>query len=203
VLIRFVVATFVTVWGLAGIAAEEGFEDLLEGGTLAKWNNSGNYELKDGVVRGSKGRLFSKKEYANFVLRFEFQLQDGTNNGLAIRTPAKGRPIELQIIDNKAKKYAKIKEWQKHGSLYNYVPAKTGFLKPTGEWNEQEVTCNGSMVTVKLNGTVIMEADLKTVKPISDSYVINYVNKAEQGHVGLLGHNSPVAVRKVRIKELP
>ena len=76
-------------------------------------------------------------------------------------------------------------------------------VKPTGEWNEQEVTCIGSMVTVKLNGTVIMEADLKSVKPIGDSYVINYVNKAEKGHIGLLGHNSPVAVRKVRIKELP
>jgi hypothetical protein len=42
-------------------------------------------------------------------------------------------------------------------------PAKTGYLKPTGEWNSEEIVANGSRITVTLNGTVIVDADLATI----------------------------------------
>jgi hypothetical protein len=197
--IRLLTCTFLLV--VVGVAADDGgFTDLLAGGTLDAWQPQKDYTLKDGIVSGRSGRLYSKKEYSDFHFKFEFRLQEGTNNGLAIRSPNRGRPIELQIIDNK--RYAKLKDYQRHGSLYNYVPAKTGFQKPVGEWNQQEVVCKGSMVTVTLNGTIILEADLSKVKPIGDRYVVNYINTASKGHVGFLGHNSLIEFRNIRIKEL-
>ena len=175
---------------------------LFNGKDLNNWDNQGDYKVKDGIITGKGGRLYSKQKYKDFSLKFEFKLEPGTNNGLAIRSPLKGRPIELQIIDNKHKKYEKIKDYQRHGSIYNYVPAKTGFLKSTGEWNSQEVICKGSMVKVILNGTTILEADLSKVKPIGKRYVIDYINNATEGHIGFLGHNSPVSFRNIMIKEL-
>ena len=67
----------------------------------------------------------------------------GANNGLGIRTPLKGDAayvgMELQILDNTAPVYAKLKEYQYHGSVYGTIAAKRGFQKPVGEWNEQEI----------------------------------------------------------------
>ena len=97
---------------------------------------------------GSGGNLYTEKEYSNFILRFEFQLTPGANNGLGIHAPLGGDAAyqgkELQILDNTAEKYAKLKPYQYHGSVYGIIPAKRGFLKPIGEWNSQEVTVNGS-----------------------------------------------------------
>ena len=51
--------------------------------------------------------------------------------------------MELQILDNSHERYAKLKDYQYHGSLYTLKAAKRGHLKPVGEWNRQKVTVNG------------------------------------------------------------
>jgi hypothetical protein len=90
--------------------------------------------------------------------RFEFKLEEGANNGLGIRAPLEGDAayvgMELQILDDNAaeKKYGKLRPAQFHGSIYDVVPAKRGALKPAGEWNSQEVVCEGRNVKVTLNG---------------------------------------------------
>ena len=51
------------------------------------------YSVKDGAIicaKGGGGNLFTEKEYADFVLRFEFKLEPGANNGLGIRAPLEG-----------------------------------------------------------------------------------------------------------------
>ncbi|MCM8530766.1 MAG: DUF1080 domain-containing protein, partial [Lentisphaeraceae bacterium] len=183
--------------------SEAAYSPLFHGKDLSQWDNKGDYKVQEGVIYGTKGNLWSKKSYKNFSLKFEFKLHPGTNSGLAIRTPKGQKPIELQIIDNPHPKYTKIKDYQRHGSLYSYVAAKTGFLKKTGEWNQQEVICNGTQVTVILNGTTILEADLSKVKPVEGSrYKIKYINEATEGLIGFLGHRTPVELRKIAIKEL-
>jgi hypothetical protein len=71
-----------------------------------------------------------------------------------------------------------------------------------GEWNEQEVVADGRHVTVTLNGTVIVDADLDAVK---DPAILSKHPGLlrDKGHIGFLGHGSPLAFRKIRIKELP
>ena len=150
--------------------------------------------------------LFTEAEYDNFVLRFDFRLTEGANNGLGIRAPLEGGTayagMEIQILDHDAPVYrGKLRPAQYHGSIYDLVPAKTGFLKPTGEWNEEEITADGPHIVVKLNGTVIVDANLNS---ITDPEVLKKHPgvKRTTGHIGLLGHDSRVEFRNLRIKKL-
>jgi hypothetical protein len=193
-------------------ADDEGFVPLFNGRDMTGWigNTTGYVPEAGGKLvcapdRGH-GNLYTEKEYANFVLRFEFKLTPGANNGLGIRTPTEGDAayvgMELQILDNSAECYKDVQPWQKHGSIYGVVPAKTGHLKPVGEWNHEEVTADGRHITIKLNGATIVDADLDTVESCQPrSHHPGLERKT--GHIGFLGHGSPLAFRNIRIKELP
>jgi Domain of Unknown Function (DUF1080) len=92
---------------------------------------------------------------------------------------------------------------QEAGSAYGLIAAQRGYLRPTGEWNYQEVTIQGSKVKVELNGTVILDGDVATIDP--KDYHGNHPHPGitnRKGHFGFAGHNDPVEFRKVRIKEL-
>ena len=115
------------------------------------------------------GHDLCNKEVTDFAARLEFRLPPGGNNGLAIRYPGEGDTAyvgmcELQILDDSTTKYGKLDPRQYHGSAYGMVPAKVGYLRPVGLWNFQEVTVKGSKVKVGLDGTVILDTDLSTVK---------------------------------------
>ena len=135
-------------------------------------------------------------------------LTPGANNGLGIRCPLKGPAhydgIELQIIDNTAPKYKNLKPWQYHGSVYGVVSAKRGHLKPVGQWNSQEIICQGRRVKVILNGATIVDADLeKASAPKTLDGNPHAGLKRTKGHVGFLGHGDRVEFRNIRIKVLP
>jgi hypothetical protein len=210
----FFTSTFVLLLALiAPAAVEEGFTPLFDGKTLNGWKLMGGhgagYSVQDGKIvlpRGGGGNLLYEKEFSDFILRFEFKLEEGSNNGLAIRAPLSDadmayQGIELQIIDNTAPRYKDIQPWQKHGSLYNVFPAKEGALKPVGQWNQQEVRVVGRKVTVILNGTTILDVNLDDAK---DPEVLKKHPglQRKSGHIGFLGHNEPVEFRNIRIKEM-
>ena len=195
---------------------EAGFTALFDGKTLNGWqvvNPRGEgYAVKDGVIycaKGGGGKLLTDKEYGDFVLRFEFKMPpEGSNNGLGIRAPKEGdaayEGIELQILDEKAAlagKWGKLRDEQYHGSVYDVFAAKKGAMKPAGEWNEQEVEAKGRHITVKLNGQVITDVNLDTVK---DPEVLKkHPGLARtSGYIGFLGHNDYIEFRNIRIKPL-
>lgn len=193
-------------------ADADGFVPLFNGKDLSGWvgNVTGYLPEADGKLvcspnRG-KGNLYTSKEYANFVLRFEFKLTPGANNGLGIRAPTEGDAayvgMEIQILDDSAEVYKDIQPWQRHGSIYNVVAAKPGHLKSVGEWNSQEVTADGRHVVVKLNGATIVDANLDDVKD-PKTLAAHPGLARKTGHIGFLGHGSPLAFRNIRIKELP
>ncbi len=195
------------------VCAEEGFAPLFDGKTLNGWRLMGGkgpgYIVENGVIVCSEtggGNLFTEKEYANFVLRFEFKLTPGANNGIGIRAPFEGdtayKGMEIQVLDDGHEKYKGwLKPGQHHGSIYDVVPAKQCCRKPVGEWNEEEITANGRKITVKLNGAIIVDADLDTVT--DPKILAKHPGLARAtGHVGFLGHGSHVEFRNLRIKEL-
>lgn len=209
---RFFALLFV---GAALASADPGFTTLYNGKDLAGWKLVGRegrgYIIENGLLEcpaDGGGNLFSEKEYANFVFRFEFKLEEGSNNGIGIRAPYEGdaayQGMEIQILDNDAPMYrGKLHPAQYHGSIYDVVPAKTGSLKPTGEWNSEEIVANGRQIKVTVNGHVIVNANLDSV---TDPAVLKkHPGLARSsGHVGFLGHGpARVWFRNVRIKELP
>lgn len=191
--------------------APKGFQLLFNGKNMDGWvGDTKGYQVEDGLmVAGKKGggNIYTEKQYSNFVFRFDFQLQAGGNNGVGIRCErgkdAAYHGMEIQILDDTAPQYAKLKPYQYHGSIYGVVPAKRGHLKPTGEWNTEEITANGSHITVKLNGTVIVDADIekegkpKTVDGRPHPGLFN-----ESGYIGFLGHGHQLKFRNLYIKEL-
>lgn len=192
---------------------KEGFKVLFDGTNMHQWTgNTGDYIMEDGCIvmypgRSHGGNLYTKGEYKDFVYRFEFQLTPGANNGLGIRTPMEGDAayvgMELQILDNEAPVYKDLQIYQYHGSVYGIIPAKRGFLKPTGEWNYQEVIAKGNRITVILNGEVILDGDIKeATKNGTPDHKEHPGLFNEKGHIGFLGHGSVVKFKNIRIKEL-
>jgi len=200
---------------ISDIEKKEGFVPLFNGVNMTGWiGNLNDYHAKDGMIicdpqRGGYGNLYTEKEYSDFVMRFEFMLTPAANNGLGIRTPLEGDAayvgMELQILDNDAEVYKNLHDYQYHGSVYGVIPAKRGHLKPTGEWNYQEVIAKGNRITITLNGTIIVDGDIAEASKNYTSTIDGNNHPGlsnKQGHIGFLGHGSWVAFRNLRIKEL-
>jgi hypothetical protein len=210
------------LWLVAGVAggadvdpnqlspeeAKDGFVSLFNGTNLDGWQGAvKGYVIEDGaMVCKPGGNVYTNKEYANFVLRLEFKLPPAGNNGVGIRTPVKGDAayvgMEIQILDDTHPNYKNLQPYQFHGSIYGVVPSKTGHLKPTGEWNVEEIVADGSHIKVTLNDTVILDTDIAKIDKTMDHREHPGLHNAK-GYIGWLGHGDPVAFRHVRIKELP
>ncbi len=205
---------------------EEGFVPIFNGKDLTGWQGIGgdttSYYVEDGQLickDTGKVHIFTTKEYANFILRFQVKMDPGGNNGVGIRTKVSKQPhiegTEVQVLDDPyyvqgiprpgkdPKEWPALKDYQHHGSLYGIVPCKPGHLKPTGQWNDEEIICNGRRVTVKLNGVVIVDADFDKVKPIDEKEHPGMFY--EKGFIGLHAHGgygAKVYFRNLRVKEL-
>jgi hypothetical protein len=193
--------------------AESGFVSLFDGKTLNGWKlvhgRGPGYVVENGVLvcpAEGGGNLFTANEYSDFVLRFDFRLSEGGNNGVGIRAPLEGdaafQGMEIQILDDTHERYrGRLKPTQFHGSIYDVVPAKQGFRKPAGEWNTQEITARGRRITIKLNGHTIVDADLDSVK--DPDVLKRHPGLARaSGHIGFLGHGTRVEFRNIQIQEL-
>lgn len=180
---------------------------LFNGKDLTGWKGN-SYVVEDGAIvckpEGDNLNLMTEETFSNYVLEFEFKLTPGANNGLGIHYPGSGdgayTGMEIQILDSTAPKYKDLKDYQLHGGLYTLKAAKQGFLKPVGEWNHERVTVNGSSLTVEVNGTTVLTADLDEV---SASHPEHVGVKRRAGHIGWMGHGDKVSFRNIQIGELP
>jgi HEAT repeat protein len=192
---------------------KDGFKLLFNGKNLDNWiGNKVDYAAEDGMLQvnpkeGNHGNLFTEKEYSDFIFRFEFQLTPGANNGIGIHAPFEGDAAyvgkEIQVLDNTADIYKNLQPYQYHGSVYGVIPAKREFLKPVGEWNSEEIQVKGDDIKVTLNGTVIVDGNMKTA---SKKGTMDHKDHPgllrHKGYIGFLGHGSPLKFRNIRIKEL-
>jgi len=234
---RPLAALMVLLTGAASIAwlkgapvpqeTDPGFTSIFNGRDLAGWiygrrgsgeNKTGmGYQVERGVIFSTKddgGNLYTEKEYANFVLRFEFRLTENANNGIGIRAPLEGDAayvgMEIQVLDDSGSAYTNLLPGQYHGSIYRVVAAKRGFQTPVGEWNSEEITATGRQITVKLNGTTIVDANLDDVKDEATLTEHRDLTRPEgsrgiantSGHIGFLGHGAHVEFRNIRVKVL-
>jgi hypothetical protein len=189
-----------------------GFKPIFDGRDFTGWAGpTNNYEVVNGAIQcrpHKGGTIYTSAEYTNFLARLEIKLPPGGNNGLAIRYPGSGEPAytgmcEIQVLDDHYEQATgqKIDPRQADGSAYGMFAAARGYQHPIGEWNFEEVTINGPKIRVELNGTVILNCDVSTVK----EFMANHAHPGKDhpaGHFGFAGHNDPVAFRHIQIKPL-
>ena len=188
----------------AEVEGEEGFVRLHDGQDTSGWE-AGVHATAEGYLDG--GGRYVKRQFGDFVLRFDFQLKPGSNSGIGIRAARTGDAaylgMEIQVLDDTSANYANLQPYQYHGSIYGVVAAKRGFLKPLGEWNTEEIVAKGNHIKVTLNGTVIVDADISEAAKDGTIDKRNHPGLFNQeGHLAICGHGGGVRFRNMRIKEL-
>ncbi len=149
------------------------------------------------------GWLSTEKEYDNFILELEFKLPPGGNSGVFIRAPHEGDPaytgMEIQILDDHAEKYKKLKEWQYTGSIYGLQMPSKRVTKSAGIWQKMEIICSGPSIKVKLNNESIIDANLIDYMQKESSHP---GLKRRKGFIGLQNHSTKVEYKNIKLTEI-
>jgi 3-keto-disaccharide hydrolase len=207
---RLLVVTFLLIASSARADEPSGFVPLFNGKDLTGWElkqSKGEikdcWSVKDGILtcKAGTGWIGTDKQYANFILRVEWRVQEGGNSGVFLRVPGvvEGKSpsmtgMEIQVLDDNSAKYkGKLKPYQFSGSIYTFVPCAKPVYKGVNTWNSFEITAKGEKVTVVYNGEKVAEADMTTPE---------FAKRPLKGFIGLQNHGSAVEFRKVEIKVL-
>ena len=180
---------------------KDGWIALFNGKNLDGWWVLG--DIKDGFVvkdnaivclgKGAKA-LNSRDRYDNFILRFEWKIEKGKNSGLYIRAPRTNRQsksgMEIQIQGDSDQPITN----QTTGAIYYVIPPKVKAVKPEGEWNKEEVICDGSHVKITLNDQIVQDTNLDENPELKV--------RLRRGFIGFQDHNSPAEFRNIRLKKL-
>jgi len=184
-------------------------QDLLVNG-LADWQQiggrEGSWKFEDGILStggGGGGWLSTRQEYDNFKLELEFRVPPGGNSGVFVRAPHEGNPayegMEIQILDDYAQQWAKLRPSQYTGSIYDVQAPSKRATKKANEWQKMIIVCNGPRVQITVNGTVIVDTDVSEYK---DKLATHPGLKRTKGYIGLQDHGQRIDYRNIKITEL-
>ncbi len=183
---------------------------IIEDGAL-KVEGSGK-----GEAGGGGGDIITINKYGDFELSLEWKVSEGGNSGIFyLAQELEGKPIyvsspEMQILDNEKHIDANLgKEGNRQaGSLYDLIPAVPQNAKPAGEWNHIKILVYKGTVVHWMNGENVLEYHLWTdawKEMCANSKFKNwpdFVDPAEEGHIGLQDHGDDVWFRNIKIREL-
>ncbi len=203
-------AVSIVVLSVPALAVAGQWQPLFNGKDLTGWQPvggaAGHWKAEDGVLycQGGSGWLSTDKQYGDFELELEFRVPPGGNSGVFIRAPHEGNPayqgMEIQVLDDYAPKYAKLRPVQYTGSIYDVVAASPRVTKKAGQWQKMVIRCEGPHVVVKVNGTKVVDANLNDYTDHLDKHP-GLARK--QGYIGLQNHGSRLDYRNIRIRTLP
>lgn len=189
-----------------------------QGWRLSAWHDvsaappeGAQWEVKEGILHGSTPRgtwLVSEKEYNDFYIEFEFLIPERGNSGFGIRFPSPGDPafdgMEIQMCDPRyytGSGYG-YELGELTGCVYMAILPRVDMYLP-GQWNKYQICCRGPHLSIVLNGTQIVLANLdeetKTLergKPLCERPRQGYLGFQELSRGG--GH---VMIRHAKIYE--
>jgi hypothetical protein len=160
---------WIAVFAGATVQAQQGeWENLFNGKNLKNWKKLGGtatYVIEEGGITGITALnspntfLATAKEYTNFVLEFETNMDEGLNSGVQIRSHSKpdfesGRVhgLQVEIEDSKRAWAGGLYDEARKGWRYplEYNPAaKTAFRK--GQWNRYRVVAFENHIMTWIN----------------------------------------------------
>jgi hypothetical protein len=158
VLLLFSVSVFAQEW-----------TPLFNGKNLKGWkklNGNAEYKVKDGVITGfskintPNSFLATEKDYGDFILEFDFKVDDGLNSGVQFRSQSlkeykNGRVHGYQFeIDPSDRKWSGgVYDEARRDWLYPMTvnPAGKNAFK-NGEWNKARIEACGNYIRTWING---------------------------------------------------
>ncbi len=196
---------------------DEGFVSLFDGKSLEGWqrySSSGEkvparesaFSVRDGTIycsgRGRDYWLSPRRMYRDFVLRMQYKIGKGANSGIFLRAPGTARPaytgFEVQIIDD----FGQEPTNHTSGAIYDVLTPMRNMSRKPGEWNDVEITCNGSHVIVVWNGFKVIDANFSQLTEPIGKFDFAYSKMPRQGRIGVQNHGGELWFRSVRIKPL-
>jgi hypothetical protein len=202
---------------------KEGWALLFDGTSLTGWKTpSGKlvpagWEVKNGTLTAKKGGkggdIISKKQYSNFDLTFDYNIEPTGNSGVKYfyTNYEKGGNLgmEYQLLDDKLAEDNK-KENHLTGSFYDVIPPNAALKKThePGQWNTVRIVSKDKKVEHWLNGVKILEFT-RGSQAFTAAVAQSKFNKAEpafgtveKGHILLQEHGAEVSFKNIKIKEL-
>ncbi|GMV67285.1 MAG: hypothetical protein AMXMBFR75_30770 [Candidatus Hinthialibacteria bacterium] len=205
------------IFSTASIAGDEGFKPLFNGKDLDGWRTltvEGNeipvaqssFSIKDGNLHCSgKGEdywIVAPGTYGDVVLRLEYKVADHANSGVFMRVPKPGHPaflgFEVQIMGD----YGEDTSNHSTGSIYDVLSPMRNMSKPSGEWNQYEITNQGTRLVVILNGFKVIDTDFASLTEPVGKFTMPYSEMPKQGWIGVQNHGGEISFRNIEIKEL-
>jgi hypothetical protein len=196
----------------------DSWRSLFDGKTTAGWRGFRQPRMPDGwqIVDGALTRvaraadIVTIDEFGDFELALEWKLPPNGNSGIFYRVTEDDDVMwhvapEFQLIDNAYKE--PLKPGQLAGANYDLHPPSRDATRPIGTWNEARLLVRGAHVEHWLNGVKVVEYELWTddwERRVRDSKFRDYprYGRARRGHIGLQEHDSRVAFRNIRIRQL-
>lgn len=185
---------------------DKDFKLLMDGKTFSGWKitteNSNTWKIEDGafVARGERSHLFyagDEQPFKNFHLKVEVMTETNSNGGIYFHTKYQesGWPragFECQVNTSHG-------DWKKTGSLYDVVNVSQPLSKDY-QWWTQEIIVEGSRVTVKVDGKIVLQYN----EPAGSQTGREFGRKLSEGTFGLQAHDpkSVVRYRNIRVKRL-
>ncbi|MBU4460727.1 MAG: DUF1080 domain-containing protein [Verrucomicrobia bacterium] len=213
-------AVAIAVGVQAGVAADDGWQSLFDGRTLAGWRTYGGkgpigegWKVEDGVLRklaGVKGGdIVTEKKYGDFELEWEWRVARDGNNGVKYLV-TESRPaapgLEYQMLDDNSGKWSTLPAKSTTASFYEVLaPSADKPLKPAGEWNASRIVVKGLQVEHWLNGAKVLEYELGSERvkaAVAQSKFAKYADFGTkiEGHIMLTDHQDEAGYRKIRIR---
>ncbi|HEX8523224.1 MAG TPA: family 16 glycoside hydrolase [Tepidisphaeraceae bacterium] len=170
----------------AGVARAE-IVQLFNGKDLSNWTATFQdpnvkmqdvFSVTDGVIhckgKAPVGYIRTKEKYTNFTLKLQWRTMKKGNSGVLLRVqePDKVWPksVECQLQTDNSGDIWVIDQYPIHVAEDRTEGRHTKKLhpsneKPLGEWNQYEITADGTTLTLKVNGLVQNEATEFEEKP--------------------------------------
>ena len=179
----------------------------------------GVWAWKDGELspKDKDEVIWSKKEYENFILDLEFNLEPGANSGVLVyNSDLKNwvpNTVEIQLLDDAAPKWASVPPTWRCGGIFAHSAPRKSAVKKAGEWNRMTIRCQGPRISVLLNGELVTDMNMKDwnsgKKNPDGSDIVEFeprplAEMATKGRIGLQGAHGgiPTHFRNLKIKAL-
>ena len=192
---------------------KDGWTLLFDGKSSDGWVGLKPANIEEGMINPFKSGNYvtcTKERYGDFILSCDFKVSAGCNSGIFIRTGDPKDPvqtgIEIQILDSAGKEKPSRHDC---GAIYDLVAPSKNTMKPAGEWNHIDITCDKNKIKVALNGESIADMDLDqwTEAGKNPDGSKNKFKKAlkefpREGQLGLQDHGQPAWFKNLKLKKL-